>query len=169
MILIAQQQPKGAEAAGVAGAIVSILMCCGVGLFVGAILGLVIWHLISASKALAACSEDNRDMQPGQVYMFFIPAFGPIWHFFIILRVASSLEKEFDERGLDGDGGDFGKTLGLWALILNIVGCGMVGIVLLIVWTMKIRGYTQILTDGGNGGGKKRSNRRPRDDEDDDE
>lgn len=165
MMLFAQQQPKGGGEGGIAALLVSLTTCCISALVLAAVIAFVLWHLMAAYKALNAVSEDNRDMQPGMVFLIFIPLFGPIWHFFIIFRVASSLQKEFDERGLDADG-DFGSTLGLWGIILNIIGCAMIGIILLIMWTLKIRAYTQMLTEGQ---APRKRRRRPRDEDEDDD
>jgi hypothetical protein len=88
-------------------------------------------------------------MEPGMVFLSLIPLFGAIWNFFIVLRIASSLKKEFDDRGLRSDGGDYGQTIGLWGLILNIIGCAPVGLIMIIMWLFKIRGYTAQLAGGG--------------------
>lgn len=141
MILFAQKGgPKGGEEAAIIGMVAGI--CCYAAIAIFA-LAMVIYFLVVSYKALSAVSPENRDMEPGMVFMYLIPIFGPlVWPFFIVFRIASSLQKEFDERGIRSDGGDFGQTLGLWTLILNLVGCVPVSIVLAIMWLMKIRGYT---------------------------
>ena len=100
-------------------------------------------------------------MEPGQVFLALIPLFGWVWNFFILLRIASSLRNEFEDRDLRSDGGDYGQTLGLWGLIVTYIGCGFIGIIIYIMWLFKIRGYTAQLVEGG---GRRRSR-----DEDEDE
>jgi hypothetical protein len=141
IILFAQQpRPKGAEA-GAAGALIGIAVGCCYLLIIAVIVGIVIWGLVAAFQALKAVSPRNRDMEPGMVFLHFIPFFGMVWDFFIVFRVASSLQKEFDDRDLSSDG-DFGQTLGLWALILSLVGCVPINGILAIMWINRIRGYT---------------------------
>lgn len=147
MILFAQFQQKGGPKGGETEATIAMAaVCCFYAVVFILAIGFAIFHLMTMYKALSAVSPRNRDMEPGQIFLLFIPFFGIVWQFFVVLRTSSSLEKEFDDRGISGDGGDFGKTLGLWALILNLVGCAPVGLILFIIYLFKIRGYTATLT-----------------------
>ncbi len=134
LILFAQ---KGDDA--VAGAL-GFLVICGFGLLyvvlplIGLALG--IWFYVVAFQALNAVSPHNRDMEPGMIFMMMIPCFGPIWYFFVIIRIASSLRKEYQERGYQDDG-DFGQLLGILSAVIPCA-----GIITLIMWINKIRGYT---------------------------
>ena len=163
IILFAQQGRKGGGGGEEMAGVISMLVgCCCWALVFGLMAGFMYWYLVTVYRAFSAVSTRNRDMQPGQIFMVFIPLFGAIWHFFVILRLASSLEKEFESRDLEGDGGDFGKTLGLWGMILNIIGCGPVGLILMIMYILKIKSYTEMLTRSKRG-------RSSRDEEDDEE
>ena len=73
------------------------------------------------------------------VFLILIPFFGIVWYFFIIIRVANSLRKEFEERGLRYDG-DFGMILGVLAPLIPCV-----GLVMHIMWILKIKGFTNRL------------------------
>jgi len=146
MILFAQQKGAKGEAEATAALIVGSTVCCSIVLSIFTT-GLLIYYLVVAYKALNAVSPENRDMEPGMVFLYFIPLFGPlVWNFFIVFRIASSLQKEFDERGIRSDGGDFGQTLGLWTVILTLISCFPVNVVLAFMWLGKIRGYTAQLT-----------------------
>ncbi|MSQ96441.1 MAG: hypothetical protein EXR98_18065 [Gemmataceae bacterium] len=81
------------------------------------LLAALIYYLVSMSAALKQVSPENRSMQPGSVYLALIPCFHFVWLFFVVVRVANSLEKEFRERGLSSDG-DCGKRVGILGAIL---------------------------------------------------
>jgi hypothetical protein len=150
LMLFAQQKgPQGGDAA--AGMAVMIFSCICYALIFAFAIGFMIFHLMTCYKALSAVSPGNRDMEPAMIFLVFIPLFGAIWNFFIVLRLASSLRKEFEDRGIPSDGGDYGQTIGLWGLILNLIGCAPVGIIMFIMWLFKIRGYTAQLTEGRRG------------------
>jgi hypothetical protein len=111
------------------------------------VLGIQIMFLLSLSKCLKAISPRNRKMEPGQVWLALIPIFGFVWMIIMILRISESLENEFEDRGLRGDG-DYGKTIGLVYIIGSLV-CGPVGLVCWIMYWVKIAGFTKALTAGG--------------------
>jgi hypothetical protein len=139
----------GAEAAG--GMIAIVAMCC-YGTVILASLAWAIFVYVSLYKAFSAVSPGNRDMEPAMIFLMLIPCFGLIWYFIVVIRLASSLKKEFADRGLKEDG-DFGQLLGILVIL------PVVGFICQIMWVFKIRGYTAQLTGGG---GKRRS----RDDDD---
>jgi hypothetical protein len=114
---------------------------------------------MSAQKCLAAISAQNRDMEPGMAWLVLIPCFGIIWIIIMAIRISSSLEKEYADRGMRADG-DFGKMMG----ILSIIPC--IGFICNIIWVVKIRGYAAQLEGGG--GGRKRGRVDDIDDDDDD-
>jgi bacteriorhodopsin len=151
LLLFAQQRGQGGGEAG--GAVAIATMCCQ-GLIYLAMLAYVVFMYMTMYQALNAVSPRNRDMEPGMIFLMLIPCFGIVWYFFVVIRIASSLEKEFADRGLKEDG-DFGRLLG----ILVIIPC--VGFICGVMWLMKLRGYTAQLTGGGK--------RRAKDDFDEDE
>ena len=84
-----------------------------------------VFYLLSLQKALSRVSPRNRTMEPGQVWLMFVPCLNIVWGFFIAIRVPDSLRNEFADRRRD-DGSDYGKTIGLAYCILNLVG-GVIG------------------------------------------
>jgi hypothetical protein len=80
-----------------------------------------IFFLRTLSRALERCHPENRAMSPGSVWLNLIPCFNIIWQFVTVIRVGDSLKTEFVERRLD-EGGDYGKTLGLAAILLGLFG-----------------------------------------------
>ena len=117
-------------------------------------LGLAIWYLITMYKVFSAVSPSNRDMEPAMVFLVFVPLLGIVWVWLIMFRACSSLQKEYDDRGMSGDG-DYGKTKGLVHLIGGLV-CPPVGLVGLILYTLQMRKYLAELGDGGGGSKKKK-------------
>jgi len=130
---------------------------------VAILIGLIIrvFYCLTMSKALSRCAEQNRLMSPGMVWLLFIPCWDLVWNFFIVLQVPASLKKEFEDRGKD-DGSDYGKNIGLWSMILMIGSAvlsvipligpcfgltSLVGLVLWIMYWVKISGYSNQLGD----------------------
>jgi heme/copper-type cytochrome/quinol oxidase subunit 2 len=108
-----------AQGAGVAAALVMMLVCFGLVLVFALIIAF--FFLRTLSRALEHCHPDTRTMNPGQVWLNFIPCFNVVWQFVTVIRVGDSLKLEFADRRMD-EGGDYGKTLGLAWLILSMVG-----------------------------------------------
>jgi hypothetical protein len=173
-VLFAQgrQQGGGPDA----GIMMGVL--CFYGVIFAVALVVQIMFLLTMSRCLKEISSRNRKMEPGQVWLCLIPLFGYVWSIIMVLRVAESLEYEFEDRRLRGDG-DYGKTLGLVYLIGSLV-CGPVGLVCWIMYWVKISGYTKQMQREGGGDfeddddyddrprKKKRRRRDDFDDEDDD-
>jgi hypothetical protein len=117
---------------------------------------------LTPSAVAISCTVRPRLMEPGMVWLLLIPFFGFIWAFFIATRVLYSLRNEFRDRGRD-DGSDYGNGIGLANAFLGVV-CflldilstmsnspalgivvrlgELVSIVLLIVFWVKIAGYS---------------------------
>lgn len=120
---------------------------------------------MSMSKALNRVSEGNRQMAPGLAWLFVIPCLHAIWLFFIVIQVPASLQKEFQDKGMD-DGSNYGKSMGLTAAILIAIatalwcipyaGCcfqvvGLVGLVFWIIFWVQVAGYSAKLAGGKSG------------------
>jgi hypothetical protein len=80
-----------------------------------------IFYLCTLQKALNRCQPQNRAMQPGLVWLNLIPFFSMIWHFFVVVNIAASLEKEYAARNMDSEPAP-GKAVGLAMCILNVCG-----------------------------------------------
>jgi hypothetical protein len=120
-----------------------------------------VFFCLSMSKALSRCKESNRQMQPGLVWLMFIPCFSVVWFYFIAIQVPATLQLEFQDRDQD-DGGDYGKAMGLTAAILLsvmvVMSCipfvnycsGVVALIYLVFWIIfwvKVAGYSGRLGD----------------------
>ena len=77
------------------------------------------------------------------IFLMLIPCFGIVWYFFVVIRIASSLQKEYADRGLPAEG-DFGMLLGILSAVIPCV-----GLITFIMWIMKIRNHTKELQGRG--------------------
>jgi len=111
-----------------------------------------IFYLMTLQKTLNRCSPENRAMNPGLVWLMFIPFFNLIWHFMIVLNMTKSLAAEFQKRGLAEEPKP-GQNLGLAMCILACTGIipilgalGSLGaLVCWILYWVKIAGYSKKL------------------------
>lgn len=127
----------------------AMLLVVAVSCLVG--LAITIFYLLTLQKCLNRVSPVNRAMNPPMVWLNLIPLFNLVWMFITVLKIAESLVKEAQARGINlGDGG---KTLGLAYAILGV--CGIIPIVgiasslaAVVCWIMywvKIAGYSSQL------------------------
>jgi len=79
----------------------------GVGLLIGiaviALLLIVIFYVLfylSLYKTFNKVKVENRLLEPGLVWLLFIPCLGSIWLFFVVHFLGKSLEKEYHSRGI---------------------------------------------------------------------
>ena len=103
----------------------------------------LIFYCLTLQKALNRCSPENRAMNPGMVWLMFIPIFNIVWHFLIVLNMAKSLGAEFRKRGAAEDPNP-GQTLGLIMCVSALI-CGPVGLICWIMYWVKIADYSSKL------------------------
>lgn len=122
-------------------------------LFVFAAIGIAIavFFLLNLSGALSAVKPENRQMQPGLVWLNLIPLFNIVWIFITVIKLCDSLVAEARDQSLDF--GDGGKTLGITLAALNIASiipvigilAAIAALVLFILYWVKIAGYKNTL------------------------
>jgi hypothetical protein len=126
---------------------------------IGVIIGLaialipVIFYLLTLSRTLKQCAPHNRRMEPGEVWMMFIPLFGLVWHFITVGRLADSLAAEFRQRNIPVQEARPGYNMGMTFLILRVCGVipflgiltGIAGLVCWIIYWSKIAAYKRQL------------------------
>ena len=147
-------------------------------------LTILIFFYLSLSRCLKEIKPRNRTMEPGQVWLNFIPLFNIVWKILTVLKISESLKNEYEDRGWRGDG-DFGKTFGIIMYVtLLLSGCitPLFYLIFLVIYWVKIAGYTKELKGGNQPSRGSRSRdrdddlddeddrprRRPRDDDEDD-
>ncbi len=53
-------------------------------IFIAILLVPFVFYCLSLQKALNRCSPECRAMNPGMVWLMFIPLFNLVWHFFVV-------------------------------------------------------------------------------------
>lgn len=69
-------------------------------LVVGILLIPFIFYLLTLQNTLKAIAPQNRYVRPEQVWLMFIPFFNIVWQFILVDRLASSIQKELNMRGI---------------------------------------------------------------------
>jgi ACS family hexuronate transporter-like MFS transporter len=119
-----------------------------------------IFFMLSLQRVLRLCAPQNRTLEPGKVWLCFIPLFGMVWIFVVVSRVAGSLRREFESRGAPSE--DYGRTIGLAYCILAVTSIipllgvltGLASCACWIIYWVKIAAYSRALeqsTDGSQG------------------
>lgn len=54
----------------------------------------LVFFLLTQQRTLKLIQPQNRNMAPGQVWLQLIPVFGVIWQFFVVSRIADSIQRE---------------------------------------------------------------------------
>lgn len=96
--------------------------------------------------------EPHRKQKPELSFLLLIPVFSLVWQFFVLPKIAESLQSYFAERA-DRPAGDMGASLALWCCICSILGfipilgilAGLASFVLMIIFFAKVFGLTDNL------------------------
>jgi hypothetical protein len=92
---------------------------------------LTIWilFLLTLQRTLTKIHPNNREIEPGLVWLLLIPVFNWFWAVYVVLMLAKSLRNEFEYREMGTGTESFGRTIGLVWTVGNLatipVGCGM--------------------------------------------
>jgi type IV pilus assembly protein PilA len=89
------------------------------GVFVGILL-LFIFYLLTLSRALTKCSITSRTMQPGMVWLLFVPFVNLVWQFFVVTALADSLDNEFRARRIPNVEPKPGKSIGIAMCVCGV-------------------------------------------------
>ena len=135
-------------------------MQLGIILLIPILLALVplIFYLLTLQNTFKAIGEENRKMQPGEVWLSLIPIFGYIWHFFIVSRMADSLSAELKTKGIEHTEDRPAYNIGLvycilmvvaspLAILIGVLGSmlSIAGVVFWILYWVKIEEYRKKL------------------------
>ncbi len=113
----------------------------------------MIFYLLTLQNTLKEVQPQNRQMEPGQVWLLFIPLFGLVWHFIIVNRIADSLRAEFQQRQIPLQEDRPGAGIGITHCALNCASvipflgslCALAGLVCWIIYWVKIANYKTML------------------------
>ncbi|MGA2080220.1 MAG: hypothetical protein ABSH53_06360 [Holophaga sp.] len=111
-----------------------------------------VFYLLSMQKALTLAGRENRRMEPGMVWLMFIPLFGMVWQFFIVRRVSEAVMNWAQGHGRNV--ADGGWTIGLTACILCCCGiipvigifAAVAGLVCAIIWWAKVASFNALMS-----------------------
>jgi hypothetical protein len=76
------------------------------------------FFLVTLYKTLKNVSVENRKMEPNMVWFSMIPFLGNIWQFFIVKKIASSLNAEFSKRNINIPEEQPGYVIGMTYCVL---------------------------------------------------
>jgi len=118
----------------------------------------MIFFYILLMRLLNICSQENRKMEGGMVWLNLIPLFGLGWIFYTVIQIRDSLKLEFSSKNLETDDPEFAFSLGLAFAILSA--CSIIpflgglaaigGIVVWILYWIRMNKYYKILTENNN-------------------
>lgn len=108
-----------------------------------------ILYLLTLSNTIKQCSEHNRLITPGQVWLMLIPIFGIIWNFIMVNRIADTLANEFRMRNIPCNEQRPGYQVGITMAICGAIGvipylgsiAGIVQLIMWIIYWVKMSGF----------------------------
>jgi hypothetical protein len=112
-----------------------------------------IFYLLTLQNTFQLIKNENRKMQPGQVWLSLIPLFGIVWQFIIVNNLADSLRLEFSQRNISvgeerpGIGIGLAYCILICCSIIPFLGVltGLAGFICWIIYWVKISNYKATL------------------------
>ena len=134
------------------------LIAMGMGIIIVVILVALVPYilfLVNLQNTLSACSQENRAMEPGLVWLNLIPIFSYFWIIWTVIKIKDSLQKEYEARSLDTTEVTNTYNMGLGfgissaAGIIPVIGvvAGIAGLVFMILYWVKTSGCRKTLSD----------------------
>jgi magnesium-transporting ATPase (P-type) len=128
-------------------------------ILIAAVILVYVLYLKNLQDLLKEVSDVNRDVPAANVWLMFIPFFSIIYSFILYPKIASSLTREFESRGIPQEG-DYGKGLGLAMAIIGVVGLvprlsdftGIPSLVIIIIYWVKMAKYKDLLRSSNKSG-----------------
>ena len=66
----------------------------------------LVFYLLTMQRALTLAGKEHRNLEPGMVWLMFIPLFGLVWQFFIVKHVSEAVRSWAAANGKEvADGG----------------------------------------------------------------
>ena len=113
-----------------------------------------VFFLLTLRKALSRCQPQNRAMSPNSVWWMLVPIFNVVWQFYLYIKIAESLEREFQQRSVEVEAKP-GRTLGIFAGICSICSVipvagmviSLVGFICWVVFWVKVSNLSSQIAD----------------------
>jgi hypothetical protein len=110
-----------------------------------------VFYLLTMQKALNLAGREHRNMEPGLVWLSFIPFFGIVWQFFVVKHVSDAVKNWAAAN--DREVGDGGWNIGLAGCILfccswiPLLGplAAIGGLVCHIIWWIKVADFNKMM------------------------
>ncbi len=120
-------------------------------LFIGVGLLIIpgVFYCLTLQNALKKVKENNRTINPGEVWLLWVPLFNIVWQFILVSKVASSLHNEFESRNIKEDL-EPGKAIGITFCVLGLISIipiigfliSIAGLICFIIYWVEISGYS---------------------------
>ena len=116
-----------------------------------------VFYLLTLQNLLKEISVSNREIEPSNVWLMFIPLFNMIYPFILYPKICDSVKKEMESRNM-AESGDYGRSIGITMPILSLCGiipflgslAGIANLVLFIIFWSKMAGYkTRLINSRG--------------------
>jgi hypothetical protein len=109
---------------------------------------IAVFYLLNLQNLLKEIDPKNRLVEPGNVWLMFIPLFNIIYPFILYPKIADSVRNEYQARGIK-KAGDFSRGIGIAMPILSLCGiipilgslAGLANFVLFIIFWVKNAEY----------------------------
>jgi len=137
--------PEEAGIAAFVGAGIAAIAVILIGVIIGIII--LVLFLLNLQNLMKSIKEENRDVSPGKVWLMLIPIFSAIYAFILYPKISSSIKKELESRGMEGDGA---KQFGLASAITSAISLipmgsqsliSLLSLIALIIWWVKTAQY----------------------------
>src|SRR5690606_39828162 len=110
-----------------------------------------IFYLRSLHSTFSAISIENRQMDPGKVWLLLIPIFGIVWHFVVVRDLTESIRNEAISKGIPLKETRPAYHIGFAMCVLScLIFLPWVGVAVLVCWIIywvKIVEYKNLLID----------------------
>lgn len=125
--------------------------------FAGVIL-IAVFYLLNLQNLLKQITPANRQVEPGNVWLMFIPLFNIIYPFILYPKITDSVKLEMESRGM-AEQGDYGRGIGIALPVLGLCGvipvlgflASLANLVLFIIFWVKMAGYKTKLMQSSPG------------------
>lgn len=119
-----------------------------------------VFYLMNLQNLLKEVSTANRQVEPGNVWLMFIPLFNIIYPFILYPKITDSVKLELESRGL-AEQGDYGRGIGIALPVTGLCGiipvigilASLANLVLFILFWVKMAGYKTKLKNSPAGNG----------------
>ncbi len=117
-------------------------------LFLAIAILVAVFYLLNLQNLLKEIDSKNRLVEPGNVWLMFIPIFNIIYPFILYPKICDSVRNEYESRGIR-KAGDYSRGIGIAMPILTLCGyvpiigglAGLANFVLFIVFWVKTAEY----------------------------